>query len=108
MVSLDAVEEGDSQEASIASVPYPTLEALVSAAESDPVGVRKALESWIRLAPTPAAKLERRAHLHYWLYRAGDAGELEKLRTLFASNPALKEVGLFLRLAVQETDETWS
>ena len=89
-------------------MPYPTLEAFAAAAGSDPPGVRKALESWVRLAPTRAAELERRAQLHYWLYRAGDPGELEKLRTLAASNPALKEVGLFLRLAVQETDETWS
>jgi hypothetical protein len=74
----------------------------------DPTGVRRALESWVHHAPSAAAELERRAQLHYWLYRAGDEAELEKLRTLSKSNPALKEVGLFLRLAVQDIDETWS
>jgi len=73
VVSLVAVEEGDSQEASIASAPYPTLEP--SRPRSDPTAeVRKALDSWVRLAPTRAVELERRAQLHYWLYRAGDPG----------------------------------
>ena len=102
------MEETDRAEPPLAPGPYPTLEAFVSAAESDPGGVRTALEAWIRDAPSAAAGLERRARLHYWLYRAGDGDELEKLRTLATSNPDLKEVGLFLRLAVQDIDETWS
>jgi hypothetical protein len=74
----------------------------------DAAGVRRALESWIGIAPSEASETERRAQLHYWLYRAGDTGELAKLRALANSNPGLKEVGLYLRLAVQEIDETWS
>ena len=87
---------------------YPVLDAFVASTRSDPDGVRRALESWVRLAPSPDREKEREALLHYWLYRAGDAAELEELRALAAANPQLVEVALYLHLALQEYGELWS
>ena len=87
---------------------YPTLDAFVSAVGRDAAGVRAALESWVGQAPSPEHQAERRAQLHYRLFLAGDTAELENLRVLAAANPALREVAMYLRLAVQDLDESWS
>ena len=87
---------------------YPTLDAFVSAAESDPDGVRTALASWVSEAPAGDRQIERQAQFHYWLFRAGENSELEKLRALATAYPKLTEVGVYLRLAVQDLDELWS
>jgi hypothetical protein len=88
--------------------PYPILEAFVAANRSEPDRVRTALEPWIKDAAEPARQKEREAQLHYWLFRAGLDGELDRLRALAQANPNLAEVVLYWRLAVQETGETWS
>jgi len=87
---------------------YPVLDAFVASTQSDPDGVRAALEKWVRQAPSPNREKEREALLLYWLYRAGDKTQLDKLRGLAAANPQLMEVSLYLHLALQEYDELWS
>jgi hypothetical protein len=87
---------------------YPVLDAFVAATRADTAGVREALESWVKQAPNQDREKEREAQLHYWLYRAGDATELERLRELAAANPDLVEVTVFLHLALQEYGELWS
>lgn len=87
---------------------YPVLDAFVASTMADPDGVRDALEKWVKQAPSEDREKEREALLHYWLYRAGDENELDKLRALAAANPELVEVSLYLHLALQDYGELWS
>jgi len=86
----------------------PILDALVASTQGDPEGVRRALKPWVGQAGSPNAKAERQAQLHYWLFRAGETGELDKLKALAAAHPNLPEVTLYLHLAHQDYDELWS
>ncbi|MFI5283408.1 MAG: hypothetical protein ACHQ0J_09795 [Candidatus Dormibacterales bacterium] len=81
---------------------------MVASTQDDPAGVRRALRSWVRQATSPNNQKERQAQLHYWLYRAGEADEIDKLKALAADNPKLTEVSLYVHLALQPYDELWS
>jgi hypothetical protein len=106
--ATDAIPPVDERPPGFKPVRRPVLDAMVASTREDPAGVRRALRSWVKQASSPDNQKERQAQLHYWLYRAGETDELDKLKALAAANPSLAEVNLYLHLAQQDYGELWS